>query len=377
MNWSFDREKINRAWQLMDRWIEQDQCPAAACVVGVGDEDIYRYTAGSLSPETQSLLPEDAIFLIASPTKPFTALAVLMLAEQGELQLTDPVALFVPEFAAGNKETITLAHCLTHTSGLPDMLPDNIALRERHAPLQEFLGQICELRPDFAPGTKVQYQSTGFMMLAEVVQRVAQKSLPDFLQQHLFDPLEMLNTSLGMPAAWEQVGKHGEPAKCERIANVKIPPHNTAGDWGWNSNYWRRLGAPWGGLLASADDLSKFCRHLLAIHRGSSGIVAPATMQAMTSNQLATMPKIPESSRRCTPWGYGWQPNWQNHRRTFGDFLSANAYGHWGATGTMLWIDPDRNAFSVLLTTEPLEDDRRRQARVSNAICAALCKTCA
>ena len=92
----------------------------------------------------------------------------------------------------------------------------------------------------------------------------------------------------------------------------------------------------------------------------------------MTANQLAPMPDVPEINRRCYPWGFGWQLNWPSHPTSFGDFLSPSSYGHWGATGTMIWIDPARDAFAVLLTTQPLGTRRRFLAEFSNVVCAAL-----
>jgi len=64
--------------------------------------------------------------------------------------------------------------------------------------------------------------------------------------------------------------------------------------------------------------------------------------------------------------------NWPNDPQTFGDLLSPAAYGHWGATGTMVWIDPARRAFAVMLTTQPLDFERGKWAHFSNAVCAAL-----
>ena len=121
-----------------------------------------------------------------------------------------------------------------------------------------------------------------------------------------------------------------------------------------------------------AGDLAKLCRHLLRIHNGAKGILSPATLEAMTTNQLSAYPDVPETNRRCTPWGLGWQLNWPHHARAFGDLLSPSAYGHWGATGTMVWIDPPRDCFAVVLTTQPLEDRHRRQARFTNTLCSAL-----
>lgn len=367
---SFRDDKLDRAWRLLARWTEEDQWPAVAAAVG-DDAGIRptvalgRQTAAGEGPPAS----QDSIFLIASPTKPIAALAVLLLAERGELRLGDPVQKFLPDFNRQGKGAITLAHCLTHTSGLPDMPPDNAELRARGAPLSDFLASARELKPAFLPGRGVQYQSMGFLLLGEVVHQVTGKRLPDFLRSEVFAPLGMRDTALGVPREWEQPGAE---ERVSRIAELRLPeaadPHSNV----WNTPYWRRLGAPWGGLLSTAGDLAKLCGHLLAIHRGDDGIVGRPTLEAATVNQLASMPHVPETARRCQPWGYGWRLNWPNDPQTFGDLLSPAAYGHWGATGTMVWIDPARRAFAVMLTTQPLDFERGKWAHFSNAVCAAL-----
>jgi CubicO group peptidase (beta-lactamase class C family) len=92
----------------------------------------------------------------------------------------------------------------------------------------------------------------------------------------------------------------------------------------------------------------------------------------MTTNQLAAMPQVPEQERRGRPWGLGWRLNWPAHSANFGDLLGPRAYGHWGATGTLVWIDPDTEAFFVLFTTQPQEPEGRLLARLSNVISSAL-----
>ena len=92
----------------------------------------------------------------------------------------------------------------------------------------------------------------------------------------------------------------------------------------------------------------------------------------MTTNQLMHLPDLPEVERRCQPWGLGWQLNWPRHSRTFGDLLSPSAYGHWGDTGTMLWLDPVSDVYCVALTNHPLEPRNRRLTRFSNAVCGAV-----
>jgi CubicO group peptidase (beta-lactamase class C family) len=358
-----DPHKLQRAYDLIERWVRSGKVPATALAVGRSTAALEPRFFGRHGPgPNEPAIRPDALFLVASITKPVTATAILMLVERGLLGLDDRVAEFVPAFAGNGKHEVRVRHLLTHTSGLPDMVPENNALRAAHAPLAAFLDAIVELRLDFAPGTQVQYQSMGFAMLAEIVHQVAGRSLGEFLRIEVFEPLRMHDTTLG----WA-------PEKKARIAAVRLAPAQQATDWNWNTPYWLGFGAPWGGLITSPDDFARFCRMMLG---GGTldgvRLLAPATVRAMTSNQLETLPLVPEEDRRCRPWGLGWRFSWPGHPETFGDLLGPRTYGHWGATGTLCWLDPDADAFAILFTTQPLGTDRGFMARISNIVAAAL-----
>ena len=285
-----------------------------------------------------------------------------MLVERGELALEDPVSRYLPKFTGDGREGIQIRHLMTHTSGLPDMLPSNEALRKAHKPLSAFVEETCTTPLLFPVGTKVSYQSMGTAMLAEVVHQVAGRSLAEFLRKEVFLPLEMNDTSFGV-----------EPQKKERVAAIRVAPEMEGKDWNWNSDYWLGLGAPWGGMITSPADFARYCQMML-----NSGILdgvrifSPATVRTMTTNQLAFMPRVPEEDRRCKPWGLGWRLNWPGHSSNFGDLLGTRSYGHWGATGTVCWIDPETESYCILFTTQPQEPEGRFLARACNAVAAAL-----
>ncbi|MDO8942681.1 MAG: serine hydrolase domain-containing protein, partial [Desulfobacterales bacterium] len=159
-----------------------------------------------------------------------------------------------------------------------------------------------------------------------------------------------------------------------RIAEVRLPEAQVHGpDWNWNSRYWRQLGAPWGGLLTTPGDLAAYSRMLLNGGVTPSGrrLLSEASLAASTTNQLACMKDVPEDERRCRPWGLGWRLHWPAHSANFGDLLGPRTFGHWGATGTVLWMDPDAEAFAVILSTQPQEPAGGQLARLSNLIAAS------
>ena len=95
----------------------------------------------------------------------------------------------IPEFGKNGKTAVRIRHLLTHTSGLPDMLPDNVELRKNHSPLSAFVEGTCEVELDFPAGRGVRYQSMGFAILGEIIQRVSGVSCADFVRREIFEPL--------------------------------------------------------------------------------------------------------------------------------------------------------------------------------------------
>ncbi|MEO7650824.1 MAG: serine hydrolase domain-containing protein, partial [Bryobacteraceae bacterium] len=266
-------------------------------------------------------------FLLASITKPMTATAVMILSDRGKLSPSDPVRKHIPEFHGGDRDLITITHLLTHTSGLPDMLETNTELRQRHAPLKDFVKGACQTPLLFKPGSKTKYQSMGILLAGEVVERVTQTRLRDFLRKEVYRPLAMERTSLGLG---------GRAISATALAQT---PDET--DWNWNSPYWRDLGVPWGGAHATAADVAKLLQCFL---QGGGPILKPATAQAMITDQNPGL----------DPWGIGWmlKPG------TFGKACSPRTFGHYGSTGTVAWADPQSKVTCVLLTTRPASDSR-------------------
>lgn len=366
----FDAARLQRAYALLDQAAEEGRIPSGALLVGRRERAIAPHAAGRLQlDQGNSPAVKDSIFLVASITKPVTATAAMMLVERGLLMLTDRVSDHLPEFAANGKEDVRVRHLLTHTSGLPDMLPDNLELRQQHAPLSTFVERICDLPLDFPPGTRIQYQSTGIAIIAAIVERLTGQSLPEFLRQEVFVPLRMHDTSLG-----------AQGIDLARVAEVNVPPEQRGVSWGWNQDYWRNFGAPWGGMFTTVSDLYRFCRVFLCSGQcDGTRLLSPATVAEMTRDQTTALMQLTNEDYRRLIWGQTWGLGWTivGHRvaeagRTFfGDLCSSRTFGHGGATGTVVWMDPESEVICVLFTTEPSAGRSGLLGRVSNAVAAA------
>ena len=194
----FCEASMQRAYGLLQAAVDNGELLGAVLQVSRGGAvlPVARFGKRQVALDGAEVV-EDTIFLVASITKPIACAAVLQLVEQGRLRLDQPVADVVPEFGERGKDKVTIRHLLTHTSGLPDMVPENHAYRAAHEPLAAFVARICELDLLFEPGTRISYQSCGIAMLGEVVERLQGRPLPQVLRSEFFDPLGLEDTSLG------------------------------------------------------------------------------------------------------------------------------------------------------------------------------------
>ena len=206
-------ERLERAYGLLEQAVAKGFLMGAAIQVSRKGITLEPRCFGRRELDLHGAPVEpDSIFLVASVTKPVTATAAMLLVERGKLCLDEPVSSIIPEFGKKGKEGVLVRHLFTHTSGLPDQLPENQQLRAKHAPLKEFVRRICEVELLFPPGTNVSYQSCGLAMLAEIVERIEGIPFREFMRREVFDPLEMKGTSLG-----------AQQDKVQRISKVKIP----------------------------------------------------------------------------------------------------------------------------------------------------------
>jgi CubicO group peptidase (beta-lactamase class C family) len=333
------QDKLDAAAVALDKAVADGRLYAAALYVRHGKDEFSKNFGASKSA--------DDLFLLASITKTISAAAVMTLYDQGHFQLDDPVKKFIPDFSGDGRERITIRQLLSHISGLPDQLPENEALRKRHAKLSEFVEGAIRTPLLFQPGARYSYSSMGILLAAEVATRISGTEFLALVDKVVFRPLEMKRSAMGL----------GSFKLADTIRNqVEVAaPESGGGDpstkeWNWNSPFWRNLGAPWGGAHASAPDVARFLAEFL---HPQGKILKPDTARLMVSNQ---------NREGVTPRGLGFDVG----TKAGGLRSSPKTFGHSGSTGTLAWADPATDTICVVLTTLPLRAVSPHPCRIAS-----------
>ncbi len=338
-------DKVDAA---IEEAIKQQQIPGAVVVVGRGDQLMYRKAYGYRAVKPEPLpMQLETVFDLASLTKGIaTATSVMILVEEGKLRLSDKVSQYIPEFARNGKDQITLRHLLTHTSGLNPSLD----LRGDWLGADEAVRRAVAELPHSAPGERFVYSDIGYIVLGEIVARVAGQPLQLFVQQRILDPLRMMSAGFTPAASRRDViaptqfcTAYGWPCEGPNLILLQGVVHDPTA---------RRMGGIAGhaGLFGSADDLSRYARMLL---RGGEldgrRVLSPSGVIRMTTT--ATAPAL--NVQR----GLGWDID-SSYSANRGDLYPIGSFGHTGFTGTSIWIDPVSRTYVVLLTNRVHPDGK-------------------
>lgn len=339
-----DPDRLQVAYHLLREGVSSEELPVGLLAVA-GRREVIRCEA--FGPEGP--IGSDGIFLIASVTKPIVATAVMQLVEQGRLLIEDPVVRYIPEFGVNGKEGVRVWHLLTHTSGMADdywrqRYPQPTHQMNLEGALQTFLR--------FPPGSRYEYCNVSYTILAELIDRLSGIGYPEYLQERVFKPTGMVDTSF-CP----------EPEKRARIIPVHDFPEYPGGLEGFMT-----LALPAGGLFSTAADLVAFGQAYLNEGVGKNGrLLSPASLRVMTSLQTQGIVEYKGGEAVPACWGLGWEKAVPQEGR----LLSPSGFGHGGMTGTYLWIDPEADLVVVFLTNRANLDGRRRKAIV-NAVMASV-----
>jgi CubicO group peptidase (beta-lactamase class C family) len=339
-------EQVARIESLISAAIEAGKLPGCVLTVGRRDRVLLTQAFGhrQLVPTPQRMT-DDTIFDLASLTKPIaTGTSVMLLIERGRLQLTDRVSHHWPEFGTRGKEVLTLFDLLTHQSGL---IADN-PLADYQQGHDQAWSRICDLPLRLPQRTKFVYSDVNFIVLGRLVERVTGQTLASFSARELFEPLGMSQTRFVPPPEWRpRIAPTGQRAGRWLVGEVHDPRAHLLGGVAGHA-----------GLFSTAADLTVFAQMLLRGGRFQDRqILRPETISQMTrgySVPTLTDPSLPSDAQPGTPRGQtlrglGWdRQSRYSHNR--GQGWSDVAFGHGGFTGTVLWIDPERDLFFVFLS---------------------------
>lgn len=315
------------------RALEEGKLPGCVVVVGRHDEVLFERAYGfrSLVPE-RAPMTRDTVFDLASLTKPMaTAMGVMLLADRGRLDLDAPAATYVPELA--RLPAFTVRQLLLHTSGLPAVTPLSDWLERG-----ELLRRVGALRLKAKPGERFLYSDVGFFVLQEILERVADRSIAAFTRDEVFAPLGMKDTGFSPPPALRARAAPTEERDGGAIQGDVHDPRAFA------------LGGVAGhaGVFSTAKDVARFARAMLL--RGSldgKRLLGEGTFERFVAREA--------TSKGGRALGWDIDSAFATHKSPL---FSARAFGHGGYTGTVLWIDPDKDLFVAFLSNRVHPDGK-------------------
>ncbi len=373
-----DAPKLPGVGAAMQEMIANNEIAGAITMVVSKDQTVHFETTGFADVASKRPMTPDTLFWIASMTKPATATAILMLQDEGKLSVADPVAQYLPEFAglktpSGKPANLTISQLLTHTSGLGEA--DGSAARQAET-LADLVPLWLAAPMQYEPGEKWKYTQSGINAAGRIVEVVSGMTFDAFLQEQLFDPVGMTNTTF-YPTAEQRARLATAYAKNRDTGALEsVPPR---ADFGTRD----RPPQGNGGLYSTAPDYARFCQMLLNGgtldgHR----YLSAAAMKFLSTPQTGDLPTgfFQNDTYGNRGTNYGWGIGTcvlRTPHEGVAEMLSAGSYGHGGAWGTQAWIDPVRGVAYILMVQRanfPNSDASEVRREFQNAAAAALAK---
>jgi len=394
----FSPERLERITKFFQGEVDRKAIPGATVLISRDGKVVYERVFGFQDREKNLPMKTDTIFRIASMTKPITSVAVMMLAEEGKIDLLAPVANYLPEFkdvkvgvekpdASTGKQTLileapqrplTVQDLLRHTSGivygpfgtsLVHQMYSEANLFDRGQTLAEFVTKLSKLPLAHQPGTVWEY-GMNTDMLGRIVEVVSGMPFDQFVAERITKPLGMKDTAFYMT-----------PEQAPRLAELQIdpatgkrPPASAAEDFTKEEVKWFSGG---GGLVSTAPDYARFCQMMLnGGELNGVRLLSPATIRLMDSDQLP--PGMPRSSllgvepRREVGLSFGLgfavrtDAGLNPLPGSVGDYFWAGIYG------TYFWIDPQTKLFAILMVQVPFEQSLPYQRAMRELVYSAM-----
>ena len=334
----------------MQEMTAKNEIAGAVTLVVSKDRVLHLESIGFADVAAKRPMTPDALFWIASMTKPVTGVAVLMLQDEGKLSVADPVAKYLPEFAAlktpsGKSANLTITQILTHTSGLG----------EATGPAAQRAHTLADLVPiwlaapmQYEPGEKWKYTQSGINAASRIVEVVSGMAFDVFVQKRIFEPLAMKDTTFyptdaqraRLATAYEKNKDSGAlepvPARADYGTRDRPPQGN-------------------GGLYSTGPDYARFCQMLLngGTFEGHRYLSAEA-MKLLSTPQTGDLPTGFFQSDTYGNRGanYGWGIATcvlRTPHEGVAAMLSPGTFGHGGAWGTQAWIDPVKGIAYIMM----------------------------
>lgn len=326
-------QRFLEAFQEVDRWIGQKAFPGAVLAIGQHGRLLVLKSFGRMDSSADApAMPRDAIFDLASLTKVIgTTTASEILYDRHLLDLDAPVVQYIPEFAGTpGHEKVLVRNLLSHSSGLNS----REVLWKQANDRAGIMRLIYALPLDWEPGTRTQYRDYNMIVMGEIVQRITHEHLDRFLRHHVFRPLGMKDT-----------GYNPRPKLIQRIVPTEqddVLRHRLVHGVVHDENAFLMGGVSGhAGLFSSGRDLSSFAQMYLngGTYKGRR-IVSAETLSLFMKRQLS-----PAGTTRALGWDTPAKGSFP------GDLACSDAIIHTGFTGTSIYIDPQRDAFIILLTS--------------------------
>jgi CubicO group peptidase (beta-lactamase class C family) len=361
---SLNRAGLARLRAVLQAHVDEQRIPGAVAVVALGGHVELHESMGQQDPVAGTPMRNDAIFRIYSMTKPLVSLAALMLAEEGRLQMGEPVSKYLPEFAGQQvaveeggtvrlepaRREATVQDLLRHTAGLTyEFLGDSAVQRQyfdadivnRSRTNAQFCKVLAALPLAHQPGTRWEY-SRSTDVLGALIEVVAGQPLGQLLQQRILGPLGMKDTGFAVPRdAWSRIAEAfaANPETGEAVTMLdgrEVPRFESGG----------------GGLLSTADDYVRFLQFMR--NRGmleGCRLVSRKTIDWMTADHLGSIPV--DGDLLLPGYGFGLGFAVRTHAGLAPQPGSPGQYFWSGIGGTSFFVDPAEDLFAMLLTQAP------------------------
>lgn len=364
---------MSRIDEVMQEHIDAGSIQGSVTIVARRGKVVHFSALGEMDVEKGRAMEPDAIFRMASSTKPVLGVAAMMMIEQGLMSPSDPVSKYIPDFAdvkvavlaepanadvevkpksEGKGEVpehrlvpvdtpVTIHHLLTHTSGLRSgglgSLVDPVEQKTNEDTLATYIPKLAKVPLDFQPGTRWSYSSrTGLDVVARIIEIVSETPFDEFLQERIFDPLEMNNTYFNLPSDMEskRVVINGMDLKAK----------------GWGAT---KFFSASGGLSSAAEDYLHFEQMLLnGGELFGNRFLRSESVKLMSSNQVGDLYST-SGNKTQSGMGFGYTVGVTLEDDVAGYSRGKGAFGWGGAFGTVSWTDPENELVAVMMLQQP------------------------